>query len=325
MKILIVEDDRMTRRILQKHLGDLGHEVLTATNGAEGWKIFQESEASLVITDWIMPEMNGLQLISKIREINEFPYTYIILLTAKDKKNEIVEGISNGADDYIIKPFVKSELVVRVRAGQRIVELQEKLVNVNCELERMAKTDPLTGLSNRRDMLDRIDTEHIDELETDIPYAFIMVDLDHFKKINDNFGHEAGDYVLKETAARLQSIFRGTDIIARIGGEEFLVIVRNVKFEQAEILAERVRRKIGDEAYELNEGQDVFITCSVGAYWTVPDGDWNTEDFIKTADKAMYISKKEGRNRVTLFNENCISKFDEDSKIKWINKFPLAG
>ncbi len=300
MKVLAVEDDTLTLRMLEKYLSDWGYDVVTAKDGMEAWEVFQKGDINLVVTDWSMPRMNGLELIEKIRAEKSAEYSFIILLTGKSEKEEIVEGISKGADDYITKPFDKGELSVRVRAGQRILDLQQKLMEANKKLEKMAVTDPLTGLYNRWAMVQRLRKEIDPEMTYEMPTAFIMADIDHFKKVNDTYGHDAGDEVLKEVANRLKEAYRNYDIICRMGGEEFLVVAPDVPLDHAAMVAERARRLIEEKPFTLPGGEDIRMTCSFGVCHTVLFGKWKVDEFLKTADQALYKSKENGRNQVTV-------------------------
>jgi len=300
MKILVVEDDSITNRMLEKYLVDLDFEVLTALDGRQGWEIFCQEDVRFVITDWMMPEMNGLELVKKIREANEKPYCYIILLTAKNDKNEIVEGISGGADDYVVKPFHKEELAVRVRAGQRIVELQSELFGANEELKKLSETDPLTGLYNRRALADYLKKSQSAPEYDGAPFSFVMADIDRFKQINDLYGHDAGDAVLVEIAGKIKGSARNHDMVSRIGGEEFYVVLPNVDLMQAEDISENMRRVIETSPFVLPDERELHITCSFGVFCVQASSEWDWEHCMKMADKALYESKNSGRNKVTV-------------------------
>lgn len=303
MKILVVEDDSISNRMLEKYLSELDFEVLTALNGRQGWEIFRQEDVRFVITDWMMPEMNGLELIKKIREANEKPYCYIILLTAKNDKEEIVEGISGGADSYVVKPFHKEELAVRVRAGQRIVELQSELFEANEELKKLSETDPLTGLYNRRALADYLKKSQSAPEYIGAPFTFVMADIDRFKQINDIYGHDAGDAVLVEVAGKIKGSARGNDMISRIGGEEFYAVLPNVVLKQAEDVAEKMRSNIETSPIVLPDETELHATCSFGVFCVQASSEWDWEHCMKMADKALYESKNSGRNKVTVFVE----------------------
>lgn len=294
MKILIAEDERLTRLMLRKYLENLGYEVLEAEDGAQAYEIYQRERIAFLITDWMMPNLNGLELLEKIRDENREEYTYIIFLTSKEEKDEMIEAISHGADDYIRKPFDKGELSVRVRAGQRIVELQEKLA-------KLADTDPLTGLWNRRGLSKLIEQQPgFSAASSPLPVAFVMADIDRFKSINDAHGHETGDQVLKWLSLILQTSFRNCDIVARVGGEEFLTVLPNAGAALAAEISEQARVRIQNTPFDLPDGSPIQITCSFGVFSIAAGAAYNLSEFMKRADEALYTAKREGRNRVTV-------------------------
>jgi two-component system, cell cycle response regulator len=293
MKILLAEDHKTTRKMLSGYLTESGYEVEETDNGEDAWEKFRYGNFRFVITDWVMPKLTGLELIRKIREWETEVHTYVIMLTGKGDREALVEGLTAGADDYIAKPFFKDELAVRVRAGERIVELQQRL-------EQLAGTDPLTGLSNRRGM--RSHVEHRLVVPALKPIAFILADIDHFKKVNDTWGHEVGDVVIKGIAAALQTAFRQTDEISRMGGEEFLVIAPDVNPFHLYQLTDRVRQSVADMVFDVGEGKTMSITASFGVTYAMPGPALDMEECINIADKALYESKNGGRNRVTVIH-----------------------
>ena len=214
MQILIAEDDRTSRNILNVVLTRLGYDVIAVADGAAAWKVLQRPDApKLVILDWVMPGMEGIEICTRLRRISdpETSYTYVILLTAKGSKENIIMGMDAGADDYVVKPFDHNELRVRIRAGQRIVDLQSELYAVKKELLLQSRTDPLTGILNRRALMPLIAKECSRSLRSKASFALSMLDIDHFKKINDTYGHSAGDAVLKEIVNRINAVIRPYD------------------------------------------------------------------------------------------------------------------
>lgn len=295
MKILITEDDTMQRTMLQILITKAGHEVVQATDGEEAWDILQKQDISLVITDWMMPKMNGLQLIRKIRSANLPNYTYILLLTSKDLKANIVEGLEAGADDYLTKPFDKSELVARMGIGVRILTLQ-------AQLAYMAKHDTLTELLNRRAFYDAAQ-ELIQRIS-----AFggnmgcIMADIDHFKQINDNHGHLAGDRALRQFSQMLQSLLPEGGILGRWGGEEFLLLLPDLSKDQVRGVAEKMRTCTSDSSILLADGKTLKITCSLGiSFLSRGEPLPALEALIDQADQALYQAKSSGRDCVCGF------------------------
>ena len=227
MKLLIAEDDPISKRVLRKTLEKWGHTVYTAQNGEEALAVIKQNDIKLVIADWLMPVLDGLELCSKIRSLSDIGYIYIILLTSKDTKEDIIKGLDAGADDYVVKPFVWEEIKVRLRNGERILDLEkkltatnEKLIDLNIKLEKLACKDPLTSIGNRRNLHDVMDKAHHRACRYEQRYGIIMCDIDYFKKYNDHYGHLAGDRVLKEVAAAIQNVLRTSDDLFRYGGRD---------------------------------------------------------------------------------------------------------
>lgn len=298
MKVLIADDSATSRALLRGVLTGWGYEVVTAKDGGEAWDILSRPDApALVILDWVMPALTGPEVCHKVRETLREPYTYILLLTSKGSKTETVEGLNAGADDYIVKPFDEHELQVRLRAGKRIIDLQLDLLKAREELREKAEKDLLTMLPNRSAIRMALDKEisrcHRDRRTVGV----ILLDIDHFKKINDTYGHFAGDVVLRETAGRLRSNTRPYDQVGRYGGEEFLVVLPNCDLEQASQQAERMRAKL-HESPMIVDGVELSVSASFGV--TVSDGSERHSDmFVRVADEALYKSKAHGRNCVS--------------------------
>jgi diguanylate cyclase (GGDEF)-like protein len=298
MKILIAEDDVTSRLILENMLTKWGYDVVAATDGNDAWEKLQEEDApKLVILDWMMPGMEGIEICRKIRKNtkSEDQYTYVTLLTAKESKENIVTGMDAGADDYITKPFDQHELRVRVRAGQRIVQLQTELLEAKKDLLLQSRTDPLTGVLNRRAILSQIESELSRARRENTKISVSMLDLDHFKKINDTYGHLAGDAVLRECMNRVGDSVRTYDSIGRFGGEEFLVILPGADQADALCVAERIRQNIVEKDADVEE---VSISFTISQGLATSNGDITVENLIAMADEALYRAKENGRNRV---------------------------
>ncbi|RJP33861.1 MAG: diguanylate cyclase [Candidatus Omnitrophota bacterium] len=298
MKVLIADDSLVALRKLEATLIKWGYEVISAGNGYEAWDILQQADSpKLAILDWMMPGMDGIDICRKIRANRREPYVYILMLTARAEKQDIINGLEAGADDYLPKPFDSHELEVRLRAGKRIVELQEELVQARETMREMAIKDPLTTILNRRAILDLLDKEYMRSRRLNSPLAVIMADIDHFKHVNDRYGHLAGDQVLREITARLTRSIRSYDSIGRYGGEEFMVILPGCTLANAINQANRFQHVIEAESVEY-EGASIFVTASFGV--TTFDGmmDIDTTQLIRHADEALYQAKKKGRNRV---------------------------
>lgn len=264
MRILIAEDDPISRRLLEVTLGKWGYEVISCPDGQSAWKTLRQPEApSLAILDWMMPGMDGLQVCREVRQLITEPYTYMLLLTAKSQKADIIAGLEAGADDYLTKPFDANELRMRLRAGRRILDLQEELIFVREELREQATHDSLTRLWNRAATCEILQRELERAEREQLPLSIILADIDFFKRINDTYGHLAGDAVLRETAQCMKSVVRPYDGIGRDGGEEFLLVLPGCDTDGAVTLAERLRESIESNALVLAEGI-IPITLSLG-------------------------------------------------------------
>jgi two-component system cell cycle response regulator len=297
-QILIADDDAVSRRVLANELEGWDYDVVSASDGAEAWEMLQQDGApQLAILDWMMPGMTGPDVCAAVRKRDKEPYTYILLLTGRTEKRDLVEGMAAGADDYITKPFDKQELKVRVNAGQRILDLQAQLVNAREALREQATHDPLTRLWNRHAILDILDRELNRAGRDGSPLGLLIADLDHFKRINDTCGHLAGDAVLREVARRMQASVRKYDAVGRYGGEEFLIILPGSNEAHALHLAERIREQIGSEPVASPEGTHP-ITASVGVTGWAAGAVPPPELLIRAADSALYRAKSTGRNRV---------------------------
>ncbi|MBW1680192.1 MAG: diguanylate cyclase [Deltaproteobacteria bacterium] len=299
--ILIAEDNQVSRRMLQIALTKAGYEVTVAQDGREALDMFNDRFFPIVLTDWMMPEMDGLALCRAIREAPAEGYVFIILLTAKDSKEDIVAGLEAGADDYLTKPVNHAELIARIKTGVRILELERSLKKANEEIRILSVTDPLTGCYNRGYLMDRLPQEVKKARRYGRPLTLIMGDIDHFKRVNDTYGHQAGDRVLKEFATRIRNSFRAeVDWLARYGGEEFIVVAPDTHFRGGCILAERLRQVIEENPIPL-PAEEVRITASFGITCLDPktaEDEITAEILVNLADQYLYQAKEEGRNRV---------------------------
>jgi diguanylate cyclase (GGDEF)-like protein len=261
-----------------------------AQNGNEAWRILESDDAPrLAVLDWMMPGLDGVQICRRVRSANRDPYIYIVLLTARTDAEDLVEGMEAGADDYLTKPFNAQELRVRIRAGHRILNLQDAL-------RRQATHDGLTGLLNRNSILSRL-TEEVGRQEPESrPLSVLMIDIDRFKLVNDTYGHLAGDEVLRQAAARLSAVSRAYDGIGRYGGEEFLVVLPGCDLPAALAQAERLREAVAGLPFAI-PNHELCVTCSIGV--ASVEG-YAPEALIRQADEALYQAKTTGRNRVVL-------------------------
>ncbi len=312
LRILAVDDDQLSLRLLQRELVRAGHEVLIARDGAEALAMALESWPHIVIADWMMPEMDGLELCRSLRRIPDGQGIYFLLLTGRDEEERVIEAFDSGVDDFVVKPFNPRILRARLRCGERLFQKREQEEQRTRnetrsrvqsgrrmrDANRRANTDELTGLYNRRWAMEELRREWDKALELDEPLSVLVVDADGFKKVNDQHGHDVGDVVLKELAATLSGTARADEEVARWGGEEFLVICRNATAEQAAICAERLRAAVAQ--HRIRSGTfDACMTISVGV--AQADSSMATFDaLLKRADDAVYAAKAAGRDRVAV-------------------------
>ena len=306
MQILIADDSLVSRHLLDATLRKWGYEVVIACDGAEAWDILQRDHAPpLAILDWMMPGITGPEVCRLVRQMSREPYTYILLLTSKSLKEDLIEGMESGADDYVIKPFDQHELKVRLRAGTRLVDLQSQLLSAREALREQATKDPLTRLWNRSSILEILQRELGRALRENTPVGIVLLDLDHFKSINDTYGHFAGDAVLREAARRMQNNIRQYDSMGRYGGEEFLVLFPACDEQSTLERAERLRNYLASEPLLLTE-TTVTLTASFGATTAQPGVENDAERLIRAADEALYRAKRLGRNRVEVLFDRAL-------------------
>lgn len=303
MRILIAEDEPAFRMILEKILRDWGYQVEVVRDGSEAYQVLcGDNPPKLAILDWKMPGMEGVEICRRLREKRPEHYLYLILLTSQQRDEDLIAGMEAGADDYIIKPFKLNELRVRLRAGRRIVELNEELLAARAVLQRKATHDSLTGLKNREEILGVLDRELARVRRDGGCFTIIMADLDHFKKVNDSYGHLAGDAVLRIAAQRMLALMRPYDAIGRYGGEEFLIVLTECCGNCARTFAERLRKSIGNEPMDTPDGM-LTVTISLGLAPSLLAGSEGTGTLLKAADTALYRAKALGRNRVAAATE----------------------
>jgi diguanylate cyclase (GGDEF)-like protein len=300
MRVLIADDSLVSRHLLEATLKGWGYDVSVACDGAEAWRILQQDDApALAILDWMMPGMTGPEVCRHVRQKAKEPYTYLLLLTSRSLKEDVVEGMESGADDYLTKPFDQHELKVRLRAGTRIVDLQSQLLATREALREQATHDYLTQLWNRSSVLDILGREIVRSARERKPFGIVLADLDHFKSINDTYGHLAGDVALKQAAQRMQNAMRPYDAIGRYGGEEFLTILPGCGVAECQAQADRMRMEIRHLPIEFN-GIAIPLTASFGCTSFTGDPTGVTpERLIAVADFALYRAKREGRDRVS--------------------------
>ncbi len=296
MRILVAEDDAVARRLLEVLLRKWGYEVRTVGSGTEALAVLLQTEPPpLAVLDWMMPEMDGIEVCRRVRERTGEPYIYVILLTSKGGRNDIIEGLEAGADDYLTKPFDQAELRVRLRAAERVLDLQAALIAARERLRDQATHDGLTGLWNRPAILEELGRELNRARRQGTVTTVVMADLDHFKRINDRHGHLGGDEVLRQVAARMRAAVRKYDSVGRYGGEEFLVLSPGCEAGPARGVAEGLRSQIAATPIAFR-GEPINVTISMGVA-VVPSREQDATLVIHAADQALYRAKANGRNR----------------------------
>jgi diguanylate cyclase (GGDEF)-like protein len=296
MKLLVADDDPISRKLLQGCLSDAGYDVAVAANGAEALDMISKPGGpSLLVLDRTMPHVDGMDVCRAIRKRALEPDVYIILLTGRGEREDIVEGFEAGADDYMTKPFDIAELKARVRTGARIVERQTELIAAREQLRADAMYDPLTGLLNRAAFFDifRKEVSRAERYET--PLALIICSLDDFKETNETYGHLVGDIVLVEAARRLRASLRVSDSIGRYAGEEFAIVAPGCAANAGALLAERFRLEIASTPISTGNAS-LYVTMSFGV--AAASDMKNAEDLLQAADDALYRAKTSGKNRV---------------------------
>jgi two-component system cell cycle response regulator len=300
MKILIADDEPVSRRMLQALLVKWGYEVVAVEDGDAAWEKMKSPDAPrMALLDWMMPGQNGVDVCRALRNQRPEPYTYMLLLTAKDAKESVVEGLESGADDYLTKPFNPQELKARIRVGLRLLDLEDNLVQAREVMRFKATHDTLTGVWNRGAILETLEKEIWRSRREGQSLGVLIADLDHFKSVNDTYGHLAGDAVLKEISKRMQADVRPYDSVGRYGGEEFLVLFPGCNTTAAHDAAERLRKSICRGPVETPAGT-LEVTMSIGGVSTVEWPKDNPSQILQMADSALYRAKEEGRNRVVM-------------------------
>ncbi len=312
LRILAVDDEPVSLKLLVSHLERKGHEVFTARDGKEALVVALERNPQMVITDWMMPELDGLELCKRLRATDAGRNLYILVLTGRTEEDRVVEAFEAGADDYIAKPWSWKLLLARIRPGSRVIQLQEanelhrrhiEQANAKLSLEKRkfkkaSLRDALTDLPNRRSALESLEREWSTSKRSSLPLSLILLDIDHFKKVNDKYGHDVGDVVLRSTAKAIDRAKRRGDTCARLGGEEFLLICPATDAEGAKHLAERVRLAVETNRIET-PGYRGSVTVSLGI-GCLSATCASIDALLKAADEAVYTAKRMGRNRVAL-------------------------
>jgi diguanylate cyclase (GGDEF)-like protein len=296
MKILIADDDTLSLRLLQKTLERAGYEVTAVKNGRlAADEMCRPEGPRLALLDWMMPELDGPAVCREIRKQRSERHVHLVLLTSRDSKQDIVCGLESGADDYLVKPFDPEELKARLRSGLRILQLEDNLLEAREEMRYKATHDSLTALLNRGMIVDLLARELTRARREKGSTVVVLGDLDHFKAVNDTYGHPVGDEVLREVARRLLGSVRSYDFVGRYGGEEFLVVLNNCDSTKALTRAEQIRGAVSRTLVSTAKGP-LPITMSLGVIASVGEDQKAAEDILCTVDQALYEAKGAGRN-----------------------------
>ena len=300
-RVLLVDDEPVQRMLVGRMLSRANYEVVTAEDGAQALELVSRGDISLLITDWEMPKMDGLSLCRELRSRGLDHYVYAIVVTSRDAVEHVVMGLQAGADDYLVKPVMEPELLARLNTGKRLIQMERSLRIANAENMRLSITDALTGVFNRRYLMDQLQRELERAQRYKHPLSLMLCDVDHFKRINDTYGHQAGDDVLVDFAQSLRGALRDTDWIARYGGEEFVVVLPETGVQGAHKVAERCRVSLMAQPRRM-AGDEVTITASFGVTgWEPHMGvDIVLDKLIAAADAGVYASKSCGRNQVSV-------------------------
>jgi len=294
--MLVVDDSAVYRKLVEQVLSSESYSLLFAQNGAEAIQLFEQHSPSFVITDWMLPDFSGFELCQRIRADNTRPYCYIIVMTSSNEKGHVVKGLEAGADDYLTKPFDPAEMLARVGVGRRIIDLNRQLAAKSQKMEEAARTDPLTGLPNRRAIEEWASKQVRGSARHGFPLWVVLGDIDNFKLINDSFGHDAGDIVLKTFADLLRRNTRASDICGRLGGDEFILVITHVETGNIEDTVNRFREAFAALSFPL-QGQSIRVTASFGVAGLASGSD-DFSVLLQKADRMLYGAKRAGRNLV---------------------------
>ena len=304
MEVLIVEDDRVSRNLLSRTLTKLDYQVIEARNGFEAWEILQKKPIQLVITDWLMPEMDGLELTRAIRESDSPNYIYVVILTSQEGIDNVIGGLDAGADDYLVKPFNPRELSARLKIGERVLDLEQRLKGAHEKMRDLAMHYELTGLWNRRAIYSHAVAELEHTEREKLTLCITMLDIDHFKSVNDRFGHLVGDQALKMVADTLKKNVRQYDRVGRWGGEEFIIVLPTTTLEEAAEIAERLRVKVAlaKLPLEITNEDTLQIQVSLGVACVEGGNSIDLDTLVDRADEMLYQAKEKGRNQVCVYS-----------------------
>jgi diguanylate cyclase (GGDEF)-like protein len=296
-KVLVVDDSRVYHKLFEQMLSGQTYSLSFARDGNDALRMYREKSPNIIITDWIMPEFSGLELCERIRADQSAQYTYIILMTSNNEKGGVVQGLEAGADDYLVKPFDSSEMLARIGVGRRIIDLHRQLEDKSALLQEVASTDVLTGLPNRRAIEEWANKQLKGAARHGFPVWVVLGDLDSFKEINDTFGHEAGDTVLRTFADTLRKLTRISDMCGRLGGDEFLIVISHVSGDNIELAINRFRELFCALSFPF-AGKSVSISATFGVAGSESGSLKDFDALVRKADEMLYEAKRAGRNCV---------------------------
>jgi diguanylate cyclase (GGDEF)-like protein len=300
LRVLIVEDDREIREMVALMVKGMGYAIMMAATGKEALARLREQMADIVLLDLMMPEMDGFEFCRTVQGDQNLRDLHIIITSARDTLEDKVKGLELGAADYLTKPFSMTELQARIKVGERIVRYQKTLQEQQSQLEHLAREDVLTGLANRRRFEERAKEECLRAQRYHHPLSILLADLDHFKSINDTYGHAFGDIVLKDVGQTLLRHCRTSDLCARHGGEEFAILLPETELAEAYKVAERLCAAVRTLVFKQPSGA-VYVTVSFGASSMDHDRPQTLEEILEQADQALYAAKRNGRDRVEAY------------------------
>jgi two-component system, cell cycle response regulator len=297
VRALVADDDAASRLLLQRVLTKWGYDVVAASEGEEAWTILtSDNSPDLAVLDWMMPGLDGVEVCRRIRALDLSNPPYLILLTSRGDKQDIATGLESGASDYVQKPFDHDELRARLLVGRRFNQLNSKVLDTQRELQRQALIDPLTHIMNRRAILGRLNEEMARAPRQGLPLSIGALDIDHFKLVNDQYGHAVGDTTLQTVVERALRTLRVYDALGRTGGDEFLIVMPGVGYRDAAVALERIRYTVRESPIET-QGQEILVTVSIGG--AVNAGE-SPDELLHLGDDALYRAKGEGRDCVVM-------------------------
>jgi two-component system cell cycle response regulator len=298
-QVLVVDDSPVYRKLVEHALPAETYSLRFARDGAEAIRLYQEHMPTMVITDWVLPDFSGIELCQRIRSDASRPYTYIIMMTSNNQKEHLVQGLEAGADDYLNKPFDPAEMLARMGVARRIIDLNRELQEKSQRMEQAALTDALTGLPNRRAIEEWASRQLCGSARHGFPLWLVLSDIDNFKSINDTYGHEAGDGILKAFGQALKKYTRGADMCGRLGGDEFVLVITYVESGQIEETVNRFRERVADLSFTFGE-KNVRVTASFGVAGVPANAAVGYDELFRKVDQMLYEAKRAGRNRVSV-------------------------